>query len=176
MKIAAHAILLYELCYLKCKEGNLINHYSVVYFPLIVLAKWELRARLQETIVSSAILHDNLATYASTKKKQAYPYSLSCLLANIHDSWVLLFQHYTMICSAANIAGYMYVALASHLLESNVISSWHPRQAVSIHTVGDFYFFITNLQAVYRFINAGWFQFYHSFTYINVYFCKINFA
>ena len=116
------------------------------------------------------------SSYASTKKKRAHPYSLSCLLANIHDSWVLLFQHYTMICSAANIAGYMYVALASHLLESNVISSWHPRQAVSIHTVGDFYFFITNLQAVYRFINAGWFQFYHSFTYINVYFCKINFA
>ena len=83
------SILLYELCYLKCKVEILNNHYLVVYFPLIVSANWELRARLQEMIVSQQY---SMTICASTKKKQAHVYSLGCLLADMHGSWTLLFH------------------------------------------------------------------------------------
>ena len=75
MKIAAHVhSFIFEVQ--KCKEGILINRYLLVYFLFIDIASknWELQARLQETIVSSAIFY---TIYVSSKKKQAYAYSFS---------------------------------------------------------------------------------------------------
>ena len=128
-----HVSILY---YLKYKEGIPINCYLLVYFLPIVSVNWKLWARLWETVISSTILD---TIYASTKKKQAHAYSLSCPLTCIIHGYsfpntLSIFQW------SAQLIIELYLVLASHLPESSDILGY----AVAIYTVGDFCFFLTN--------------------------------